>query len=534
LSLRVKIADCPGEFDQIARLNYRIFVEEIPQHPENSSGERTDPFHHENLYFICLDGDRVVGMVALRDRRPFSLDAKLDALDTLLPPHSKPCEVRLLAIPPDRRRGRILFHLLQAVLGHWRESDYDIGLISGRVESLSLYERLGFRAFGPTVGKPGARYQPMYITWVTANVGLSVFPADPSDANDNTLNLLPGPVRPSAKVREALVRKEISHRSPGYVDLLGRVKSRLRMLTDAECVQILLGSGTLANDVVAGQLALLPGEGLILSNGEFGERLTRHARGFGLRFREHRQEWGERFDIPSVERLLDENPGIRWIWAVHCETSTGQINPVSELRRVCAARDLLLNLDCISSLGVVPVDLNGVHMASGVSGKGLGAPTGLALVFHRDGVAEAPHRLPRYLDLGHYARCGGIPFSGSSQMLSALLAALKERGSPAFRARMEDLSRWFSGRLIQEGIPLLLALSECSPSIFSIPLPPSLPSGEVGARLEAGGFLVYYNGDYLLRRNWIQVSLLSGHSSQDLERFIEVLVRLMTPRYASA
>ena len=64
-------------------------------------------------------------------------------------------------------------------------------------------------------------------------------------------------------------------------------KRRLCEITDAPNVEILLGSGTLANDMVAAQLSVHSEPGLILSNGEFGDRLIDHARRFGLHAHRH-------------------------------------------------------------------------------------------------------------------------------------------------------------------------------------------------------------------------------------------------------
>lgn len=72
-----KIAQTEHEFDEIAKLNYETFVEEIPQHEPNPSGRRVDAFHHENMYLIVLKDEELVGMVAFRDIRPFSLDKRL-------------------------------------------------------------------------------------------------------------------------------------------------------------------------------------------------------------------------------------------------------------------------------------------------------------------------------------------------------------------------------------------------------------------------------------------------------------------------
>jgi aspartate aminotransferase-like enzyme len=287
-----------------------------------------------------------------------------------------------------------------------------------------------------------------------------------------------------------------------------------------------MGTGTLANDVIAGQLSLREGRGLVLSNGEFGERLTRHAAGFRIRHATHREEWGRRFNLERIARTLDENPDIKWVWAVHCETSTGRLNPIGDLRELCASRGASLCLDCISSLAVVPVDLSGIDLASGVSGKGVGAFTGMAMVFYRNAPSPSPVGLPSYLDLGKYAASGGIPFSGSSNLLSALQASLFEkRGGDSARRLAED-SLWLRSRLDAAGIAILLDAGESSPAIFTLPLPAGVSSLETGKKLEEMGILLNYNSDYLADRNWIQISLMADHRRTDLEALVSELIRL--------
>lgn len=80
-----KIAESPNEFEQIHRLNYETFVEEIPQHRPDASSMLVDKFHDENIYVIAVQDDEVMGMITVRDRRPFSLDQKIPLLDTYLP-----------------------------------------------------------------------------------------------------------------------------------------------------------------------------------------------------------------------------------------------------------------------------------------------------------------------------------------------------------------------------------------------------------------------------------------------------------------
>ena len=80
-----KVATEDLEFEQIHRLNYKTFVEEIPQHQASPTQRIVDKFHAENIYLICLSNQKLVGMLAVRGNRPFSLDQKLPELDSHLP-----------------------------------------------------------------------------------------------------------------------------------------------------------------------------------------------------------------------------------------------------------------------------------------------------------------------------------------------------------------------------------------------------------------------------------------------------------------
>src|SRR5262249_10573459 len=150
------------------------------------------------------------------------------------------------------------------------------------------------------------------------------------------------------------------------------------------------------------------------------------------------------------------------LWCTHCETSSGVLNDLGSLKALCAEFQVKLCLDAISSIGTVPVDLSGVHLASCSSGKGLRAYPGISMVFYDFDFAEAtestqceeglmngasrasgrpgpkpppkstpfdpvrPHRnAPRYLDLRYYASQDGVAFTFPSNLLHALQAAMK-------------------------------------------------------------------------------------------------------------
>jgi hypothetical protein len=160
-----RIARHPWEFEQIYRLNYRTFVEEIPQHPPNTDRRLVDSLIARSTPFVCLDGRRLIGMVMISGERPFSLDRKLPALDTYLPPASKPCEARLLMIESHHRRGRVFGELLVRAARWGRTQGYDLALISATLRQMKLYRHLGFVPFGPPIGTAEAPFQAMYVTW---------------------------------------------------------------------------------------------------------------------------------------------------------------------------------------------------------------------------------------------------------------------------------------------------------------------------------------------------------------------------------
>jgi N-acyl amino acid synthase FeeM len=163
-SYKFKIATEDWEFAQIHRLNYATFVEEIPQHSVNPDQALVDKFHRENTYIICLDHGKVVGMIAVRGNRPFSLDAKLENLEAYLPPGRKLCELRLLAVERKHRNGWVFWGMGKLLAEHCLKAGYDLALISGTTRQQRLYRHLGFMPFGPLVGEPGAQFQPMYLS----------------------------------------------------------------------------------------------------------------------------------------------------------------------------------------------------------------------------------------------------------------------------------------------------------------------------------------------------------------------------------
>lgn len=523
-SLTFKIASEPEEFDAINRLNYKTFVEEIPQHAHNSEERLVDKFHAENTYAICLNGPHLVGMVAGRGNRPFSLDQKLENLNSFLPPGRRVLEVRLLSVEKEFRNGFVFSRLVGLIAEHFRERGFDLAIISGTLRQLRLYKHLGFIPFGPPVGTGDAQFQPMYLTLETfIEMAKTLSPSSPA-VERILASYLPGPVTVHEEVRKAFERGPVSHRSDAFTGEFRATKKLLCDLTSAAQVEILVGSGSLANDAIGAQLSLLGSHGLLLSNGEFGDRLIDHATRLGLQFDVYQMAWGEPFDYGELRRRITARPPA-WVWAVHCETSTGILNDLEQLKTLCSESGAKLCLDCISSIGTVPVDLRNVYFASCVSGKGLAAFPGLSMVFYNHALTPAP-KLIRYLDLGYYALQQGVPFTHSSNLLYALQTSLKRTQWPQKFAEIRETSTWLRQRLHELGFQIVAPDAHASPAVITIALAAELSSKSIGWQLQKAGYLLSYKSEYLLRRNWLQICLMGEWTRENVMALPDLFVEL--------
>lgn len=519
MSLFFKIADHPAEFEQIERLNYQTFVEEIPQHGENSSQKLRDRFHEENTYIIGLRKEQVIGMICVRNQRPFSLDQKIGKVEQHLPVQVENlCEIRLLAVDPAYRNGRVFVGLTQALIRYCLKMGYDAAIISGTTRQQKLYKHLGFQPFAYLTGDDKAAFQPMYLT-------KAIFEAsDIGKILKEPVNFMPGPATIVDEVQSAFLSSPYSHRSKEFDHKLTYIQEQLTTLTKAQYVQVFHGTGTLANDVIAGQLSLLNGKGLILINGEFGNRLKEHAQRWQLSCDHYEVEWGEAFQYERISALIEEKE-YQWLWTVHCETSTGVLNNLESLKEISQKHNLKLCVDCVSSLGAVPLNLEGVTFASGVSGKTLGSYTGLSFVFHQEKVRPSLC-LPRYLDLGSYVEAGGVPYTQSSNLVEALAQALKKYEQPndvydQIKNRSEKIRN-----VIEEMGWKVLAPSEVAASlIMTIEFSEEKKAKTIGDNLFLNGFLLHYESSYLQKRNWLQISCMNRISEKNIKKLLELLSR---------
>jgi len=208
------------------------------------------------------------------------------------------------------------------------------------------------------------------------------------------------------------------------------------------------------------------------------------------------------------------------------------LQELDSLKALCSEFQVKLCLDCVSSIGAVPVDLSEVYLASCSSGKGLRSYPGVSMVFYDHGLSVGEHRLPRYLDLGYYA-AQGIPFTFSSNLLHALHASVKRVPWEKRFAELRELSVWLRPRLRELGFTLVGHDHQTSAAVITLALPPELNSTAIGAAIQESGYLLSHNSEYLRRKNWIQICLMGDPAKEKLVSLLNALNRICFRRRMS-
>jgi aspartate aminotransferase-like enzyme len=535
---RFKLADTDEDFEQIHQLNYRTFVQEIPQHRDNGQGRLVDKFHDRNIYFMALVGERLVGMISVHDQPPFSIESRLADPSIIKQPNMRPLEVRLLAIEPGERHTTVLAGLIYAMNAFAQANGFTHYLISGVTDQVELYKHIGFNPLGPPVGEAGAAFVPMMTTleWVEIQMKRpkTLFErrlAREGASGREMISLLPGPVPLSPEVRAAIAEQPIYHRGSEFVELFENVRTSLCRLTNARSVAMTVGSGTLSNEFIAATIAAEKGSesGLVLVNGEFGNRILAQAHRFGLKPQVVKWDWGKAWDLDQVADALAKMPAGGWVWGVHQESSTGVINDLGGLVRIARSRGIRVCCDCVSSIGAVPLNLSGVYLASGATGKALSSVAGLSLIFAdpKNFKNLKTDRIPSYLDLPATLESMGPRYTMPSPLLKPLAVAMRVYSTPEkTQARFEHysaLGRFVRERLRGMGLPPLASESIASPVITSFYPPGSESATDFVNRCETWGYHIGGQSGYLHDQRVVQIANMGTISKADLEGLFEPL-----------
>jgi alanine-glyoxylate transaminase/serine-glyoxylate transaminase/serine-pyruvate transaminase len=301
----------------------------------------------------------------------------------------------------------------------------------------------------------------------------------------------PGPSNPYPEVMQALGRPVLGHLDPEFLTLLDETCDRLRAVFRTSNPLTLPISGTGSAGMEAAFVNFVaPGDVVVVGvNGLFGERMCDVAARCGAVVVRVDEEWGRAL---MAENLLRAHPSPTLIAVVHAETSTGVRNDIAPLG--AAKGDALLLVDCVTSLGGIPVETDGWGIDIAYSGtqKCLGVPPGLApLTVSERARQRLVERPPSwYLDLNLIGEYVGSSrryhHTAPVSMIYALhagLGVLLDEGLEASWARHEACGRALHEGLEKLGLSLLAQEGHRLPELTTVWLPEGVDEAAARRRL---------------------------------------------------
>ena len=204
--------------------------------------------------------------------------------------------------------------------------------------------------------------------------------------------LTPGPLTTSLRTKESMLRDWGSW-DVDFNAITGRIRAQLLAIAGAsathECVP-LQGSGTFAVEAAIGTLVPRGGHVLVPQNGAYCERIARICRVLGRKLSTLDYAEDAQVSPADIERRLQTDPSITHVALVHCETSTGILNPLQDIAAVVARAGKGLIIDAMSSFGAIGIDARRTRFDALVaaSGKCLEGPPGMGFVILRREVLE--------------------------------------------------------------------------------------------------------------------------------------------------
>ncbi len=276
------------------------------------------------------------------------------------------------------------------------------------------------------------------------------------------LLLGPGPSNVPSRVRAALSMNEVGHLDPRFLELMGETQELARYVwqTNNHFTVPVSGSGSAAMEACIANF-VEPGDVVLIGvNGYFGERLCDMASRYGADVRRIDKPWGEVFSLEEITDALQEHePAL--LGLVHAETSTGALQSLEGIGKLCREFECLFLLDTVTSLGGIPVFLDHWHVdiAYSASQKCLSCPPGISLLTSNDRALRKLNsrdtRVPNwYLDINLMGKYWGkertYHHTAPINMIYALREALTIVAEEGLESRWDRHNR--HARLLWRGL----------------------------------------------------------------------------------
>lgn len=327
----------------------------------------------------------------------------------------------------------------------------------------------------------------------------------PVPAQGEPYLLTPGPLTTALSVKEAMLRDWGSW-DIEFRDMTARLNTQLLAIAGADaedysCVPV-QGSGSFAVEAMLGTFVPRDGKVLVLANGAYGLRAAET-----LRYLDRACTLIDKGDYmpprgDEVAAALAADPAITHVVAIHCETSSGILNPLPEIADAVQAAGRKLLIDSMSAFGAVPVPLTFEAMVSSANKCIEGVP-GFGFVIARKQALEAAKGNSHSLALDLHAqwaymqKTGQWRFTPPTHVVAAFLEALRlhaEEGGVAARgARYAGNRDVMVAGMRALGFETLLDDRWLSPIIvtFFCPADPNFAFARFYELMKAKGFIIY-------------------------------------------
>lgn len=320
--------------------------------------------------------------------------------------------------------------------------------------------------------------------------------------------LTPGPLTTAYSVKEAML-KDWGSWDSDFRKLTARLRTELLAMigegaADFDCVPM-QGSGTFVVEAMLGSFLPRDSRTLVLINGAYGARIAESLRYLG---RDHIViDKGDYLPPRGAEvtAALRGDPKITHVVAVHCETSSGILNPVKEISEAVYGEGRKLLIDSMSAFGALPLEVDDIRYEAIVSSanKCIEGVPGFGFVIARKSELEAAHGRSHSLSLDVHAqwasmeKTGQWRFTPPTHAMAAFMEALRlHRGEGGVAGRG---ARYFRNRDVlvagmrELGFETLLTEPWLSPIIvtFFNPAHPAFDFGNFYEAMKARGFIIY-------------------------------------------
>jgi 2-aminoethylphosphonate-pyruvate transaminase len=318
----------------------------------------------------------------------------------------------------------------------------------------------------------------------------------------------PGPLTTSRTVKQAMLR-DLGSRDFEFIETVRAIRDGL---LEAGGVQhggydaiLMQGSGTFSVEAVFASTVRPGGKVLIAVNGAYGERMLHLCEVLKIATVAVRCPENEPVNPHDVANALREHPGITDVATVHCETTTGIINPIGEIGALAHAAGAQYFVDAMSSFGAVPIDLEACRIDYLVSSanKCIEGVPGFGFVLARRAALESTEGWARSVSLDILAQLKGLEKNGQfrftppTHVLLAFRQALAELqaegGVPGraarYRRNYDTLVAGMRAIGFQEYLPP--ELQGYIITSFLFPSDPAWDFEEFYRRLNERGYTIY-------------------------------------------